>query len=119
MASSRACSSACASRAPGVESVKGHDAALAADATAALQKSGVFSGNLTLRPEWKGCKKQADCAKGSTIGCVFCATPTATHPAAVLTARTRSRNPRLAKKRGPSNFNLSYKSGQQSRTVLS
>jgi hypothetical protein len=68
MASSRACSSACASRAPGVESVKGHDAALAADATAALQKSGVFSGNLTLRPEWEGCQKQADCSEGGTIG---------------------------------------------------
>ena len=95
MASSRACASACASRAPGVESVKVHDARLVADATAALQKSGVFSGNLTLRPEWKGCKKQADCAKGSTIGCVFRAAPTATHPAAALTTRIRTRIPRL------------------------
>jgi hypothetical protein len=69
MASSRACASACASRAPGAESVKGHDAALAADPTAALQKSGVFSGNVTLLAEWKGSKKQDDCSKleGATI----------------------------------------------------
>ena len=94
--SSRACASACASRAPGYESVKGHNAALAADATAALQKSGVFSGNITLLREWEGCQKQADCSKGGTIGCVFRAAPTATHPAAVLTARTRTRIPRSA-----------------------
>ncbi len=35
-------------------------------------------------------------SEGGTIGCVFCAAPTATHPAAALTARTRTRIPRLA-----------------------
>ena len=73
MASSRACASACASRAPGTESVKGHDAKLDADATAALQKGGVFSGKLTLLAEWEGCQQQAHCSEGGTIGCVFCA----------------------------------------------
>ncbi len=84
MASSRACASACASRAPGAESVKVQDAALAADATAALQKSGVFSGNLTLRPEWGGCQKQADCALGGTIGGTIGGAPRSVAPRALV-----------------------------------
>ena len=99
MAPSRACASACASRAPGAESVKVQDAKLAADPNAALQKGGVFGAKRKHLAEWKGSKNQDDCALGGTIGCVFCATPTATHLAAALTARTRSRNPRLAKEK--------------------
>ena len=69
----------------GDASVAAQDKTLAADPAAALKKGGVFSGNLTLRPEWDGCKKRDDCSKGGTIGCVFRAAPTATHPAAELT----------------------------------
>ena len=111
MASSRACASACASRAPGAESVKVQSAKLAADPTAALALGGVFSGKLTLRPEWDGCQKQDDCALGGTIGATCpgvlarsaasSAPPPRRHTPQPHSRRaTRSRIPRLAKKRG-------------------
>ena len=68
MASSRACASACASRAPGPESVKVQDAKLAADPTAALALGGVFGAKRKHLAEWDGCKNQDDCALGGTIG---------------------------------------------------
>ena len=69
----------------GYESVAAQDKTLAADPAAALAKGGLFSGNLKLRPEWDGCKQQANCSIGGTIGCVFRAAPTATQTAAALT----------------------------------
>jgi hypothetical protein len=119
MAPSRACASACASRAPGAESVKVQDAKLAADPNAALQKGGVFGAKRKHLAEWKGSKNQDDCALGGTIGgapalrCPPCpgvlarsaassAPPPQRHTPQPHSRRaTRSRNPRLAKKRGP------------------
>ncbi len=68
MASSRACASACASRAPGTESVKIQNARLVADATAALAVGGFFSVKLTDHPEWDGSNAQNDRLHGCTIG---------------------------------------------------
>ena len=59
---------ACASRAPGAESVKVQDANLAADPTATLDKGGVFSVPRKHLAEWEGCKSQRDCSEGGTIG---------------------------------------------------
>ena len=59
---------ACASRAPGAESVKVQDANLAADPTATLDKGGVFGAKRKHLAEWQGCKSQADCSLGGTIG---------------------------------------------------
>ena len=68
MASSRARASACASRAPGAESVKVQDAKLAADPTATLALGGVFGAKRKHLAEWQGCKSQDDCSLGGTIG---------------------------------------------------
>ena len=59
---------ACASRAPGAESVKVQDAKLAADPTATLALGGVFGAKRKHLAEWQGCKSQDDCSLGGTIG---------------------------------------------------
>ena len=84
---------ACASRAPGAESVKVQDANLAADPTATLDKGGVFSVPRKHLAEWEGCKSQRDCSEGGTIGAAAVLTrapaPASLAPRALAPLRAR------------------------------